>query len=198
MGTTVDTLSWAVLYLGNNPHIAEELYDEICKTLGKPKGKLSVVKLSNRPQIPLVSATIRETLRVRPSAPLGLPHRTVRDSKLGEFDVKENTTILINVWSLHHDSKYWSAPGVFNPNRFLGESSEGALNEKNNVFVPFGAGIRKCMGFSVALDELFVLLGSIVWNFKIVYPPGVHKFNDEEIDGVTIQPRDLKVKLELR
>jgi cytochrome P450 len=49
----------------------------------------------------------------------------------------QDTAMILNLWSFHHDPKFWGDPEEFRPERFLDE--KGNLNKKD-YSLPFGAG----------------------------------------------------------
>lgn len=60
--------------------IQKRLQEELDLKLG-PSGPSSQLLYKNRMQLPLLTATIAEVLRLRPVVPLALPHRTTRASR---------------------------------------------------------------------------------------------------------------------
>lgn len=49
----------------------------------------------------------------------------------------QNTMVVTNLWSMHHDTDLWGDPEVFRPERFL--DTRGILKKKD-ITMPFGAG----------------------------------------------------------
>jgi sterol 14alpha-demethylase len=60
------TTAWILMYLGNNPEIAEALYAEQVQYFRDSNGKLRGMTLNEVRQLPLMNAVIRETLRMHP------------------------------------------------------------------------------------------------------------------------------------
>lgn len=56
--------------------------------------------------------------------------------------IDEGTALLIPVFAIHHDEKYYPDPEKFDPNRFSKEN----INERENTYMPFGDGPRICIG----------------------------------------------------
>ena len=82
--------------------------------------------------------------------------------------VKRGTLVVIAPYVLHRHEMYWREPDMFDPNRFLGP----AKNEIDRyAYLPFGAGIRTCIGSAFALQEATLILATIVKNFDFKLAP---------------------------
>lgn len=57
--------------------------------------------------------------------------------------IEKGQKIIIPIFSLHYDPRYFSDPEVFDPNRFLPEEK---AKRPNGVYLPFGHGPRLCIG----------------------------------------------------
>jgi cytochrome P450 len=101
-----------------------------------------------------VDATIYEGMRVRPVIPM-IARRVKRPWRLGEYVVPEETPITVSIVALHHREDVYPDPHAFRPERFL-ETSPGTY-----TWVPFGGGIRRCLGASLAMAEQRVVLKAI-------------------------------------
>ncbi|MED6251351.1 hypothetical protein ATANTOWER_029108 [Ataeniobius toweri] len=150
-------------------------------------------RLSDRGSLPYLEATIREVLRIRPVAPLLIPHVALSDTSIGHFRVKKGTRVIINLWSLHHDEKEWNSPELFDPDRFLDSEGTG-LTIPSSSYLPFGTGIRVCLGEALAKMELFLFLSWILQHFTLSVPPDHSLPSLEGKFGVVLQPTKYKVK----
>lgn len=92
---------------------------------------------TDRPDLPYCDATLMEVMRIRPVLPV-LSRVTSANVTLEGFFIPKGAMIMSNVWAVHHGSKYWSKPHIFNPDRFL--TADGLKVEKNEAWLAFGTG----------------------------------------------------------
>jgi cytochrome P450 len=101
-----------------------------------------------------VEATIHEGMRVRPVIPL-IVRMVKRPWQLGEYVVPAETPVAVSIVALHHRPDVYPDPHVFRPDRFL-DQKPGTYS-----WIPFGGGIRRCLGASLAMAEQRVVLKEI-------------------------------------
>jgi cytochrome P450 len=101
-----------------------------------------------------VDATIYEGMRVRPVIPM-IGRRITRPWRLGDYVVPEETPVAVSIAALHHREDVYPDAHAFRPERFVG-TSPGTY-----TWVPFGGGIRRCLGASLAMAEQRVVLEAI-------------------------------------
>ncbi|KAM9345048.1 steroid 17-alpha-hydroxylase/17,20 lyase [Symphorus nematophorus] len=186
--TTTTVLKWTVTYLIHHPQIQKRIQDELDAKVGVDRSP----QLSDRGSLPYLEATIREVLRIRPVAPLFIPHVALSDTSIGDLRVRKGTRVIINLWSLHHDEKEWKNPELFDPGRFLNSEGTGLITPSSS-YLPFGAGIRVCLGEALAKMELFLFLSWILQRFTLSVPPGYSLPSLEGKFGVVLQPAKYKV-----
>ncbi|XP_072293243.1 steroid 17-alpha-hydroxylase/17,20 lyase [Eucyclogobius newberryi] len=181
--TTTTVLKWAVAYLIHHPQVQKRIQEELDQKVGLERAP----QLMDRGSLPYLEATIREVLRIRPVAPLFIPHVALSDTSIGDFSVMKGTRVVINLWSLHHDPKEWPNPDSFEPARFLNSDASG-LSIPSPSYLPFGAGLRVCLGEALAKMELFLFLSTVLQRFTLAVRPGDPLPNLEGKFGVVLQP----------
>ena len=159
--TTSTTMKWAIAFLVNYPKFQEDIQLELDEVLGGRNPSLK-----DRANLPLLQATIVETLRVGNVAPLLLPHVTLTDTTLCGYRVPKDTIVFADAESVHLDPKCWKNPTVFNPYRHIDENGKLIINQRN--YYPFGAGRRACVGEALAKVELFLFLSWIFLKFTFI------------------------------
>lgn len=101
-----------------------------------------------------VDAVIKESLRMRPILPLIA--RVVKEPfEIPGYRLPPGSAIAPNIFLAHHREASYPHPGEFRPERFLGETPEGS------VWLPFGGGMRRCIGASFALFEMRVVIQAV-------------------------------------
>ncbi|ELV11655.1 steroid 17-alpha-hydroxylase/17,20 lyase [Tupaia chinensis] len=163
--TTTSVVKWTVAFLLHNPQIMKKIHEEIDQNIGFGR----TPTLSDRNNLILLEATLREVLRIRPVAPMLIPHKANTDSSIGKFAIDKGTQVVVNLWALHHDEKEWQQPEQFMPERFL-DPTGNQLISPTLSYLPFGAGPRSCVGESLARQELFLFMAWLLQRFHLELP----------------------------
>ncbi|GJX98931.1 cytochrome P450 [Tanacetum coccineum] len=148
-GTDTTTLiEWAMTEILKNHSIMRRIQEELENVVGVN----NMVEESHLPQLIYLDATIKETFRLHPVVPLGLPRSPNQTCTVGGYTIPKGCTVFINVWAIQRDPRYWDKPLEFKPERFL--SIEGTnkwdFTGNNMKFLPFGSGRRLCPGYPLA------------------------------------------------
>uniref|UniRef100_A0A8C7EEY4 Steroid 17-alpha-hydroxylase/17,20 lyase n=1 Tax=Nothoprocta perdicaria TaxID=30464 RepID=A0A8C7EEY4_NOTPE len=191
--TTTTVLKWAVLYLLHYPEVQRKIQEEMDQHIGLARHP----HLSDRPLLPYLEATISEVLRIRPVSPLLIPHVSLVDTSIGEYSIPKGARVIINLWSVHHDEKEWDKPEEFNPGRFLDAQGQH-IRSPSPSYLPFGAGVRVCLGEVLAKMELFLFLAWVLQRFTLECPQGQPLPSLEGRFGVVLQVQRFRVRARLR
>ncbi|KAI9570433.1 cytochrome P450 [Boletus coccyginus] len=138
--TTSAVLMCFTLAMVKNPRIWKRAQAEIDAVIGTDR----LPEYEDRPSLPYVDAIVRETLRWKPVAPMGVPHAVISDDIYKGYHIPSGATIVPNLWAMSRDETRYPNPEVFMPERFL--DSEGMLNGDNPDEFAFGFGRRICPG----------------------------------------------------
>jgi cytochrome P450 len=137
--TTANSLAWAFERLLRHPAAYDRLRD-VARSDDDPDGYLE--------------ATIHETMRSRPVIPI-IGRRVTVPWQLGEYRMPAGSSILMSILLLHHREDVYPDPFAFRPERFLGRKPG------TYTWIPFGGGIRRCLGAALAMAEQDVVLSAI-------------------------------------
>ncbi|KAK3433911.1 hypothetical protein EUGRSUZ_D01193 [Eucalyptus grandis] len=156
--TSSATLEWVMSELLMNPRVMAKAQNEIRRVL---KGK-DRVQESDIEELNYLKCIIKETLRMHPPIPL-IPRAPSEECKVNGYDIPMNSRVLIHVYALGRDPRYWTNPEKFEPERFI-ESSED-YKGLHYQLVPFGSGRRMCPGMAFGTASIELLLASLLYHF---------------------------------
>uniref|UniRef100_A0A8D2J176 Cytochrome P450 1A n=1 Tax=Varanus komodoensis TaxID=61221 RepID=A0A8D2J176_VARKO len=156
--TVTTALSWSLMYLVAYPEIQKKIQAELDQTVGGERNP----RLSDRPMLPYTEAFILEVFRHSSYFPFTIPHCTTQDTVLNGFWIPKDTCVFINQWQVNHNEKLWKDPSSFSPERFLTAEGTGIDRAKSEKVLVFGLGKRRCIGESIARQEVFLFLASLL------------------------------------
>jgi cytochrome P450 len=136
--TTATSLSWAMERLVRHPEKLERLRAEALAG-----------------EDAYLTATIQETLRLRPVIVL-VARRLTEPVEIGGYELPAGVTVTPCIHLIHRDPRIYPEPERFLPERFL-ETPPGTY-----TWIPFGGGVRRCLGASFAQFEMSVVLRELV------------------------------------
>ena len=111
----------------------------------------------------VVEATIQESMRSRPVIPI-IGRRVMVPWRLGEYAVRADTPVTMSILLLHHREDLYPDPFAFRPERWAGHKP-GTYE-----WIPFGGGIRRCLGAALAMAEQRVVLTAMARHLDIEAP----------------------------
>jgi len=68
----------------------------------------------------------------------------------------------------HRHPGCWPAPDTFDPDRF---AAAPAAERHRCAYLPFGAGARKCIGSTFAVQEAQLVLAAVASRYRLADPP---------------------------
>ncbi|XP_053351972.1 sterol 26-hydroxylase, mitochondrial-like [Clarias gariepinus] len=166
--TTSNTMMWALYLLSQNPKTQETLYQEVNNII---KGdKIPTAEDINN--MPYLKAVIKETLRMYPVVPVNVRLLSENDMVIGGHFFPKKTTFMMQHYAISHDGNIFPEPGLFKPERWLRDG-----RERPSPFgsIPFGFGVRGCVGKRIAELEMHLALARIIKLFEVKLDPNVGK-----------------------
>lgn len=159
---TATVFTGIILAMATNRDKQDILRKEIATT-----SRDSPLTLESLEKMPYLKACIKESIRLYP-ATTGTARRTNQDIEIDGYKIPKGVDFVINTEALLKDSKYFSEPEKFIPERWLKEDTVRPF-----VYLPFGYGPRMCIAKNITDLILEVGLIEIVRNFKVEYnyPP---------------------------
>ncbi|HEV2982244.1 MAG TPA: cytochrome P450, partial [Solirubrobacteraceae bacterium] len=139
--TTATSVAWAIERLVRHPDKLARLVAEID---AYPDGGEDYM-----------TAVVNETLRVRPVVPIVV--RVLRDElKVGPYLLPAGTRVTPSIYLTNRNPRVYPQPREFRPERFLDSPPE------TFSWIPFGGGIRRCIGASFAQLEMKLILRTVL------------------------------------
>ncbi|HYV16808.1 MAG TPA: cytochrome P450 [Conexibacter sp.] len=133
--TTATALSWAVDLLHRNPEVLARVRSG-----------------SHPPDDEYLDAVCKEVLRIRPVVPI-VGRDVTEPVEIGGHQIPAGTDLAVVIAITHHREDVFPEPSRFRPERFL---TPGEVRPYS--WVPFGGGVRRCIGASFAQFELATIL----------------------------------------
>lgn len=137
--TTANSLAWTWERLVRSPRAHEALREAVRSGEGAEEQ---------------IEATIVEGMRSRPVIPL-IGRRVKVPWRLGAYAVAPETPVAMSILLVHHREDLYPEPFEFRPERWLGRKP-GTYE-----WIPFGGGIRRCLGATLAMAEQRVVLAEM-------------------------------------
>ena len=130
--TTATSLAWGAERLLRTPDALHKLEE----ALAGPDGGDAYL-----------DATVNEILRDRPVVPI-IGREMQMPLTLGGYEIPAGETVNVNIWLTNHRADTYDEPFRFNPDRFVGKRPD------TYAWIPFGGGIRRCLGAAFAEMEM--------------------------------------------
>ncbi len=138
--TTATAIAWGVELLAHNPAVMAEARDG---------------------DDAYFDALAKEVLRIRSPVPIGGGRHVLEPFAVGRWIIPSEAPILVDAYGIHRDPDIYPQPDVFRPTRFIDEPPDGYS------FLPFGGGAHRCLGASLALLEIKIVLREILASVEL-------------------------------
>ncbi len=136
--TTATGLAWAVERLVRNPDVLARLRASLAA--GEDE---------------YLAATVKEVLRTRPVI-IDVARKLTAPATIGDYELPAGTFVLPAIAALHQRADIFPEPDRFRPERFLDGKAD------NYAWIPFGGGVRRCIGAAFAEYEMRTILREFV------------------------------------
>lgn len=181
--TTANAMCWLLHLIATHPEIEANLLDEITAAGDAlDTGSLAAYPYARR--------VVEESLRLYPTI-WSIGRRCTKEDELGGFHIRPGTTLFIPIFHFHWSERWWDEPRKFDPDRFLPDR-----RPPPEIYFPFGAGPRTCIGNQFALQELLIM--TVVFLKRMRFRP-VAGFRVEPDALITLRPKHgMKLSMESR
>lgn len=179
--TTFFTLDSGVWHLCQSPAIKHKLVAAL--KVAFPDASETIPTLVQLEAVPYLVACMKKSLRIAIPVQGRLPRVVLQnpsnplivDGKI----VSPGTTVGMSAYTMHLDEEFWGPDAkIFNPDRWLGESSKGL----DAYLTTFSKGARSCIGQNLAQTEVLVVLYMLFRNFDVeLAPESAKEFNSRDV-----------------
>jgi cytochrome P450 len=190
--TTAHTIAWTIWLLTSRPEVLARCAQEADAVFGAQR---LAVEFESVERLRYTEAVLRESMRLRPVAPL-LFVEPLADTTIAGTSVPAGTRLALLTRHASRRGGGLDRAGEFDPERWLGDGDDGSQAPDQKSFLAFGAGPRFCPGRNLAFLESKCALAMIARNFE---------FDLDEAGGAvherlafTMIPNGLRVRLRER
>jgi hypothetical protein len=127
-----------------------------------------------------LDAVCKESLRSRPVV-FQIGRQLTEDVELAGYRIPAGTMLAPSIDLVHRDPRYYPEPAEFRPERFLDQRAD------SSVWLPFGGGIRRCLGATFAQVEMRTVLREILRRVELT--PTTTRDESVKVRHVTLVPR---------
>ncbi|KAJ3573817.1 hypothetical protein NP233_g2189 [Leucocoprinus birnbaumii] len=173
--TVLAALYTFILSMLCHPDKQAKVQEEIDRVVGHDR----LPDYGDEPNLPYLSACIRESFRWRPTTPMSVPHCSESDDVYNGYFIPAGSIMIANLWNMMHNENEYPNPDTYLPERHIDEN--GKINKKvrDPMSIAFGFGRRICPGEHMARSTLYLAAASILALFDLKKPVR---------NGVVIEP----------
>ncbi|KAJ8255646.1 hypothetical protein COCON_G00195100 [Conger conger] len=161
--TTSNTLSWTLYHLAQDEAIQKRLHQEVTSVC--PGEQLPTTEHLSR--MPLLKAVIKEILRLYPVVPGNARYIADNEAIIGNYWFPKKTLFHLCHYATSHDDAQFPEPERFLPDRWLRGSPARSQHHPFSS-IPFGVGVRACVGKRVAELEMHFALTRLIRQYQFL------------------------------
>jgi cytochrome P450 len=162
--TTATALAWTLHELAKDP--AQEAKARDAATRGDDA---------------YLEAVLKESMRLHPVIPMVVRH-LMEPATIGGVDLPAGANVAASIILAHASETSHPDHAAFRPERFL----EGEVAP--NTWIPFGGGVRRCIGAGFSLMEGVAVLREVLAAYDVSLPPGARE--EPKVRNITSVPKN--------
>jgi cytochrome P450 len=166
--TSSTTIEWTIAELLRHPDKLKRVREELNSVVGANQ----LVKEEDLDRLPYLNAIVKESFRLHPATPLGLPRESHQPFQLQGYTLPKGTRLFINQWAVHRDPGVYDLPEEFKPERFLEGGEISIVGDSQYQLIPFGSGRRNCVGLPMAQLVIRLVLAHLLHSVDFALPEG--------------------------
>jgi cytochrome P450 family 4 subfamily B polypeptide 1 len=163
--TSGHTMGWTLMFLASHPEKTGKLRSELLSVMGEDRAVPTVADVQ---KLPYLTAVLMESSRIRPVTAVGPFRQLDREVKVPGTPHKIPVDTLVNTtfYAIQMDEKNFKNPEAVEPERFLHQDGE-LIKPFHPAWLPFSAGPRECIGESLAMLEMSMVIGALVLRYDL-------------------------------
>jgi cytochrome P450 len=162
--TTATALSWALHEIGKDPVQERKARDA-----------------ASAGDNDYLEAVLKEAMRLHPVIPMVVRH-LMEPATIGGVDLPAGANVAASIILAHESESNYPDRTTFRPERFL----EGEV--ATNTWIPFGGGVRRCIGAGFSLMEGVAVLREVLSTYDVTLPPGEKE--EAKVRNITSVPKN--------
>ncbi|KAK1123108.1 hypothetical protein K0M31_008741 [Melipona bicolor] len=159
---TANSEAFVLYHLAKNPRTQRKLYDEITSVLPNNDSPVTEKALRN---MPYLKACLQETLRLHPAIPY-ITRLLPKTISLHGYTIPKGTFVIMANQITSQREENFEDPLKFRPERWLSSSVKG---ETDFSYLPFGHGVRSCLGKNMAETEMMLVTAKLIRQLRVEY-----------------------------
>jgi cytochrome P450 len=169
--TTATALAWALYEIGRDPEQRRRAREAVASG-----------------DDDWLDAVLKESMRLHPVIPM-VVRTLMKPATVGGIDLPAGTTVGPSIIIAHGRADNYPEPDEFRPERFLGQ------NPPTNAWIPFGGGVRRCIGAGFSLMEGVAVLREVLTAYDVTSPDR----DEPQVRNITSVPRrGARIRVERR
>ena len=177
--TTAAALAWSSWLIATHSDTLRRLQREVGEVLvGEPAGMEHVGRDG---ALSYTSRVFEETLRLYPPGWM-IARIAKNEDEIGGYRILEGSRVAVSPYLIHRNPEVWPQPARFDPDRFSPEKSQGRHRFSH---IPFGGGLRGCIGVNLARMEGPLVLATLAQHCELVPARGARVRTEF---GITLRP----------
>jgi len=166
--TSANALGFTLYLLSKNPEVQEKAYREISRIDWEKDLEMEDIR-----NLGYVKQCVEEAMRLYPPA-YYIDRESITEDEIDGYKIPKNTMLLLAMYELHRDERFWDAPEDYVPERFDPSNKK----DFSDYYFPFGAGPRMCVGNNFAMQEMILTVAEILNKYTL----------EPDFDAIQIDP----------
>jgi cytochrome P450 len=182
--TTANALSFTLFLLASNPEKQQKAFENVAGVDLNSNNPMEMLS-----KLSYVKQCIEEGMRLYPPA-YYIDRMAIEEDVWDEHRIPKDSMILLAIYELHRDARFWDRPEEFFPERFEPENKK----DFQEYYYPFGAGPRMCVGNNFAMYEMILTVATLLKKYELS-----SKTQEVEINPlISLKPKEVVLEVSLR